>query len=50
MGNEREGEEYFSLVKWLAPIKKGSNKIKTLISGRGYRQYRNFNFDKIRPI
>ncbi len=39
-----------SITDWLAPIKKGSNKIRNLISGRGSRQYRNFTFDKIRPI
>jgi hypothetical protein len=36
--------------KWLAQIKKGSNKIRSLISGRGSRQYRNFTFEKIKPI
>jgi hypothetical protein len=36
--------------EWLAPIKKGSNKIRSLISGRGARQYRNFTFEKIKPI
>jgi hypothetical protein len=39
-----------SIAEWLLPIKKGSNKIRNLISGRGSRQYRAFNFDKIRPI
>jgi hypothetical protein len=31
-------------------IKKGSNKIRSLISGRGSRLNRAFTFDKIRPI
>jgi hypothetical protein len=35
---------------WLAPIKKGSNKLRSFISGRGSRSYRNFNFEKIKPI
>ena len=39
-----------NIVEWLAPIKKGSNKIRNVMSGRGSRQYRNFSFDKIRPI
>jgi hypothetical protein len=39
-----------NIAEWLAPIKKGSNKIRNLMSGRGSRQYRNFSFDKIRPI
>jgi hypothetical protein len=39
-----------NINEWLAPIKKGSNKIRNLISGRGSRQYRNFTFDKIKPI
>jgi hypothetical protein len=39
-----------SMADWLAPIKKGSNKIRGLISGRGSRQYRNFSFEKIKPI
>jgi hypothetical protein len=43
-------EKGMNILVWLAPIKKGSNKIRTLISGRGSRQYRNFTFDKIRPI
>jgi hypothetical protein len=36
--------------EWLAPIKKGSNKIRSFISGRGSRSYRNFTFEKIKPI
>jgi hypothetical protein len=39
-----------SIAEWLAPIKKGSNKIRNLISGRGSCIYRGFAFDKIRPI
>jgi hypothetical protein len=39
-----------SIKDWLAPIKKGSNKLRNLMSGRGSRQYRNFTFDKIKPI
>jgi hypothetical protein len=39
-----------NINEWLAPIQKGSNKIRNLISGRGSRQYRNFMFDKIKPI
>jgi len=39
-----------NVSEWLAPIKKGSNKIRNLISGRGSRLYRNFSFDKIKPI
>ena len=39
-----------SIIDWLAPIKKGSNKIRSLISGRGSRLYRTFSFQKIRPI
>jgi hypothetical protein len=39
-----------SIEDWLRPIKKGSNKLRTLMSGRGSREYRAFTFDKIRPI
>jgi hypothetical protein len=39
-----------NMSEWLSPIKKGSNKIRNLISGRGSRQYRNFTFDKIKPV
>jgi hypothetical protein len=39
-----------SITEWLAPIKRGSNKLRNLMSGRGSRQYRNFSFDKIKPI
>jgi len=39
-----------SVSEWLAPIKKGSNKIRNLISGRGSRHYREFTFEKIKPI
>ncbi len=39
-----------SITEWLAPIKKGSKKLQNLMSGRGSRQYRNFTFDKIKPI
>ncbi len=35
-----------SVTEWLAPIKKGSNKIRNLISGRGSRHYREFTFEK----
>jgi hypothetical protein len=47
LGNEREGK---NITEWLAPIKRGSNKIRNLMSERGSRQYRNLIFDKIRPI
>jgi hypothetical protein len=39
-----------NITEWLAPIKKGSNKIRNLMSGRGSRLYREFTFEKIRPI
>jgi hypothetical protein len=39
-----------SITQWLAPIKKGSNKIRNIMSGRGSREYRNFTFEKIKPI
>jgi hypothetical protein len=39
-----------SIAEWLAPIKKGSNKLRNLMSGRGSRTYREFSFEKIRPI
>jgi hypothetical protein len=35
---------------WVTPIKRGSNKLRQLISGRGSRVYRNFKFENIRPI
>jgi hypothetical protein len=35
---------------WVVPIKKGSNKLRQLMSGRGSRVYRNFKFESIRPI
>jgi hypothetical protein len=39
-----------SIGEWLSPIKKGSNKLRLLMSGRGSRNYRNFTFNDIRPI
>jgi hypothetical protein len=39
-----------SITEWLAPIKKGSKKLRSLMSGRGSRQYRNFTFERIKPI
>jgi hypothetical protein len=39
-----------SITEWLAPIKKGSKNLRNLMSGRGSRQYRNFTFEKIKPI
>jgi len=39
-----------SITEWLAPIKKGSKKLRNLMSGRGSRQYRNFTFERIKPI
>jgi hypothetical protein len=39
-----------SINDWLAPIKKGSKKLRSLMSGRGSRLYRNFSFEKIKPI
>ncbi len=38
------------IVAWVSPIKKGSNKLRQLMSGRGSRVYRNFKFETIRPI
>jgi hypothetical protein len=38
------------LCEWINPIKKGSNKFRYIMSGRGSRIYRNFKFDSIRPI
>ncbi len=35
---------------WLKPIKKGSNKLRALMLGRGSRVYRNFTFANIRPV
>ncbi len=34
----------------VSPYKKGSNKIRNIMTGRGSREYRNFKFDKIKPI
>jgi uncharacterized protein YebE (UPF0316 family) len=34
------------IVEWLAPIKKGSNRIRNIMTGRGSREYRNFKFEK----
>jgi hypothetical protein len=39
-----------SIGDWLNSIKKGSNKLRVLMSGRGSRRYRNFTFSDIRPI
>jgi hypothetical protein len=39
-----------SIAEWLAPIKKGSNRLRNIMSGRGSREYRNFTFEKIKPI
>jgi hypothetical protein len=39
-----------NIVEWLAPIKKGSNRIRSIMTGRGSREYRKFTFDKIKPI
>jgi hypothetical protein len=39
-----------SLQAWVSPIKRGSNKLRQLMSGRGSRIYRNFKFETIRPI
>jgi hypothetical protein len=37
-----------SITEWLAPIKKGSKKLRNLMSGRRSRQYRNFTFERIK--
>jgi hypothetical protein len=39
-----------TISEWLRPIKKGSNKIRALMSGRGSITYRNFTFRNIRPV
>jgi hypothetical protein len=39
-----------NILEWLAPIKKGSRKLRSLMSGRGSRVFRDFTFEKIRPI
>jgi hypothetical protein len=39
-----------NIIEWLEPIKKGSSKFRSIMSGRGSRIYRNFTFEKIRPI
>jgi hypothetical protein len=43
-------EKAKTISEWLRPIKKGSNKIRALMSGRGSRTYRNFKFENIRPV
>ena len=32
-----------SIEEWLEPIKKGSGRLRCIMSGRGAREYRNFN-------
>jgi hypothetical protein len=39
-----------NIQEWVAGIKKGSNKLRQLMSGRGSRAYRQFSFENIRPI
>jgi hypothetical protein len=39
-----------TMGEWLKPVKKGSNKLRALMSGRGSRVYRNFTFANIRPV
>jgi hypothetical protein len=43
-------EQGKSTKDWIARIKRGSAKFRYIMMGRGSRTYRNFNFDKIRPI
>jgi hypothetical protein len=43
-------EQGKSIKVWIAGIKKGSNKFRYIMMGRGSRVYRNFNFERIRPI
>jgi hypothetical protein len=39
-----------TIDEWMEPIKKGSNKFRCIMSGRGSKEYRNFKFENIRPI
>jgi hypothetical protein len=39
-----------TIREWLEPIKKGSKKYRSIMSGRGSRVYKKFSFDDIRPI
>jgi hypothetical protein len=39
-----------SIKEWISVIKKGSNKFRYIMMGKGSRTYRNFSFDRIRPI
>jgi len=39
-----------TIANWLQPIKKGSSKLRAIMSGRGSREYRKFCFDSIRPV
>jgi hypothetical protein len=43
-------EKAKTISEWLRPVKKGSNKLRALMSGRGSRSYRNFKFENIRPV
>jgi hypothetical protein len=38
------------IIEWIAPIKRGSGKFRSVMSGRGSREYRKFKFEDIRPI
>lgn len=39
-----------TVVEIIAPIKKGSLKLRQIMSGRGSRKYREFKFEDIRPV
>jgi len=39
-----------NVIDILKGVKKGSKKLRAIMSGRGSRKYRNFDFDSIRPI
>jgi hypothetical protein len=39
-----------NIREWLEPIKKGSKKYRSIMSGRGSRVYKKFRFEDVRPI
>jgi hypothetical protein len=43
-------EQGKSTKEWMAGVKKGSNKFRYIMMGRGSRSYKNFKFERIRPI